>query len=352
MLKTSDNQYKYQQLKDYLIGKISSGEYPSGFQLASEPQLCEQFNLSRNTTRQALLELEQSGYIYRLKGKGTFVKGNTPQKSQKIALLIYDTAYMTYPVTAELIRGIDDVLCKNNYALDIFASKRTLEAEQINNLTTTYAGFLIGAFQIEEVILKELVASERCCLFVKNYLDKYKDKACLIDFERAGFLSCEHLISQGCQNLGLVYRGEEINISRDFAQGAKAAALEYGCKLKQVNQKVCSFDNLTEYNAIAEEFIANKVDGIVCFGDEFAIHLLDEFKQKNINVPQDIKIVGCNNILQSKFSNPSLTTIEIPTYKLGQLAGENLLNLIAGKALDKKLTIAPELIIRKSTQNF
>lgn len=346
-------QYKYQSLKDYLIGKITSGEYGNNFKLSSEFELCNQFNLSRNTTRQALLELEQDGYIYRIQGKGTFVRHVTSKESKeskKIALLIYDTIYMTYPVTAELIRGIDEVLCENNYALDILASKRTLEAEQINNLTSTYAGFLIGAYQLEEVILNSLMSSKPPCLFVKNYLDKYKDKACIIDFEKAGFLSCEHLINQGCKNLGLVYKGNDINISRDFAKGVKDAALEYGCKLKKVNQKICSFNASLESSIVAEEFITNKVDGVICFGDEFALHLLDEFQQKNINVPNDIKIVGCNNILQSKFSNPSLTTVEIPTYELGRLAAKNLLALIKGQNFDGQKMVDPQLIIRSSSQ--
>ena len=143
MLSTSNGQYKYQSLKNYLIGKIKSGEYPSGVQVASEPELCKKFNLSRNTTRQALQELEQEGYVYRIRGKGTFVKSNTPQQSRKIALLICDTTYMTYPVTVELIRGVDEILCQNGYALDILARKRTQEAEQIGKLTETYAGFLL-----------------------------------------------------------------------------------------------------------------------------------------------------------------------------------------------------------------
>lgn len=350
MLSVGKNQYKYQSLKDYLIGKISSGEYQSGFQVASEPELCRKFNLSRNTTRQALQELEQEGYVYRVRGKGTFVRDNTPKQSRKIALLIYDTAYMTYPVTAKLIRGIDEVLCQNDYALDILAGKRTQEAEQIGKLTETYAGFLLGAYQIEEVILNSLINSDRPCLFVKNYLDRYKDHAVVIDFEKAGFLSAEHLINQGCRDLGMVYAGEEINISRDFANGVRKAALEYGCRLKQANQQEFPYTNSLEAGILAQHFIESRVDGIVCSTDEFALSLLEEFKLKAIDVPGDIKLTGCNNILRAQISQPALTTLEIPTYKLGKLAAENLLAAINGNAVAQQPAIEPELIIRASSQ--
>ena len=351
MLTVNNGQYKYQTLKDYLIAKISTGEYQCGFRVASEPELSRKFNLSRNTTRQALQELELEGYVYRIRGKGTFVKDNTPRKSHKIALLIYDTVYMTYPVTAELIRGIDEVLCANDYALDILAGKRTLHSEQISKLTETYAGFLLGAYQIDETILNELLSSGLPVLFVKNYLEHYKDHAVRIDFEKAGFLAAEHLINNGCRNLGMVYAGDEINISLDFANGVRKAALEYGCRLKQSNQQICAYTDSLTAGVLAEQFIAAEVDGIVCSADEFALSLMQEFKNRNIAIPDDMKLTGCNNILQSQISDPELTTLEIPTYKLGTLAAENLLSAVNGKDLKKISVIDPKLIVRKSSIN-
>lgn len=349
MLTVNNGQYKYQSLKDYLIGKINTGEYQCGFKVASEPELSRKFNLSRNTTRQALQELEQEGYVYRIQGKGTFVKDNTPQKSRKIALVIYDAVYMTYPVTAELIRGIDEVLCANDYALDILAGRRSLQSEQIGKLTETYAGFLLGAYQIDETILNELFASDRPVLFVKNYLERYKAHAALIDFEKAGFMVAEHLINNGCRDLGLVYAGDEIKISHDFACGVRKAALEYGCRLKQANQKVCGYTTKTlKEEVLAKHFMEAKVDGIVCFSDEFALALMQEFQSSGIAIPDELKLTGCNNILQSQICDPALTTLEIPTYKLGKLAAENLLAAINGRTVETAAVIEPELIIRKS----
>lgn len=350
MTSINNGQYKYQSLKDYLIGKISSGEYGSGFQVDSEPELCKKFNLSRNTTRQALQELEQEGYVYRIRGKGTFVKNNTPLQSRKIALLIYDTAYMTYPVTAELIRGIDEVLCRNDYALDILASKRTLQSEQLSKLTETYAGFLLGAYQIEELILNELLASNRPYLFVKNYLERYKDHAALIDFEKAGFMAAEHLINNNCRDLGMVYAGEDINISRDFANGVRKAALEYGCRLKQSNQQICAYTNSLTAGTLAEHFIDAEVDGIVCSADEFALSLMQDLQNRGLVIPDDIKLTGCNNVLRSQISNPALTTFEIPTYKLGKSAAERLLAAVNGSILEKMPMIEPEFIERESSK--
>jgi GntR family transcriptional regulator len=64
----------YIQIKDVLIEKINSGEFKSGSQLPSERDISETYNISRMTARNALTQLVDLGYAYRVKGKGTFVR--------------------------------------------------------------------------------------------------------------------------------------------------------------------------------------------------------------------------------------------------------------------------------------
>ncbi len=65
----------YLQLKDLIISKIESNEYPPNTQIPSEQDLCQRYDISRPTVRQAITELTNSGYLYKEKGKGTFVYG-------------------------------------------------------------------------------------------------------------------------------------------------------------------------------------------------------------------------------------------------------------------------------------
>jgi GntR family transcriptional regulator len=68
----------YFQLAELLEQEIASGRWAPGARIPSEPELCEQFGLSRTTIRQALARLEQRGLIQRLKGQGTFVQRSQP----------------------------------------------------------------------------------------------------------------------------------------------------------------------------------------------------------------------------------------------------------------------------------
>ena len=63
----------YCQLKNIILEKIEKGEYKEDTKIPSEQDLCEQYNISRPTVRQAINELTNNGHLYKLKGKGTFV---------------------------------------------------------------------------------------------------------------------------------------------------------------------------------------------------------------------------------------------------------------------------------------
>lgn len=63
----------YCQLKNLILKSIEKGEYPEDSQIPSEQELCETYNISRPTVRQAISELTNNGYLYKEKGKGTFV---------------------------------------------------------------------------------------------------------------------------------------------------------------------------------------------------------------------------------------------------------------------------------------
>jgi DNA-binding GntR family transcriptional regulator len=63
----------YSQLKNLIIKKIESGEYQGESKIPSEQEFCEHYDISRPTVRQAISELTNNGYLYKEKGKGTFV---------------------------------------------------------------------------------------------------------------------------------------------------------------------------------------------------------------------------------------------------------------------------------------
>ena len=351
MNKRATPKYKYQNLKDYLIAKIRSGGLAGSGRLDSEPQLCERFSLSRNTIRQAIQELENEGYVYRIHGKGTFIRNATPVNSRKIALMIYDTAYMAHPVTGGLIRGIDETLSRNGYILDILASKRSFHDENLMRLAESYAGFLIGTYQLDELMLAELEKISLPHLFVKNYPMNHDVHAARINFTHAGFLAAEHLIRTGCGNLALIYSGDRIAISAEFKEGVYSAALEHGARLRRENIFIADFSDRLAVPEICAELLRHedRPDGMICASDELAIALLAELKRHGVSVPGDISVIGWNNTENSTLTTPPLSTVDIPLMELGRRSADLLLRMIHGETAQPEL-LEPSLVIRGSTR--
>lgn len=76
MINKYSNVPLYSQLKNLIIEKIESGEYAEESKIPSEQELCDLYDISRPTVRQAITELTNNGHLYKEKGKGTFVAGS------------------------------------------------------------------------------------------------------------------------------------------------------------------------------------------------------------------------------------------------------------------------------------
>ena len=98
---------------------------------------------------------------------------------------------------------------------------------------------------------------------------------------------------------------------------------------------------------------ANKIlayqqpDAIVCASDLMAVGAIRAIRAKGLDVPNDIAVVGYDNIQISEFCSPPLTTVQQNTALAGKLLVTNLLKLINNEVVDDIL-MQPELIVRKS----
>ena len=89
---------------------------------------------------------------------------------------------------------------------------------------------------------------------------------------------------------------------------------------------------------------------IVCYDNLAAIGAIRALREHGLRVPQDISVVGFDDIQSAAFNNPSITTIRQPLHEMGKNAARLLLHRIRGKGTaPRKVSMLPELIIREST---
>ncbi|MBS4210118.1 LacI family DNA-binding transcriptional regulator [Bacillus sp. FJAT-50079] len=167
-----------------------------------------------------------------------------------------------------------------------------------------------------------------------------------------GYIAAEKLINEGCKNILLIRSRKDLSTIRLRYKG-------YADALKKGNLKVrdeliidLTYTTFEEAKVAVDKFIKEGItfDGVFATNDWLALGALIAMRENNISVPQDVKIIGFDNISISKYSYPSITTIDQNKKKLGEEAANALLNFINKEETRAKLDIViPVKLIERET---
>ncbi len=176
----------------------------------------------------------------------------------------------------------------------------------------------------------------------------------LLDHKRAAELALRHLQQLGHRHIAFM-RGQPFSSdSNDRWKSIVAVAREIGIEIRpeltiQLEKDLTSPE--LGYPVI-QQLLSHKkrFTALVSFNDIAAIGAIRALRDANLSVPEDVSVVGFDDIRAAAYHNPSLTTIRQPLHDMGQSAARILLQRIQGfKDYPKEYAVPPELIIREST---
>ena len=176
----------------------------------------------------------------------------------------------------------------------------------------------------------------------------------LLDHRRAAELALRHLYQLGHRNIAFM-RGQAFSSDADDRwKSFMAVARELGLQVRPelVIQLQLNLSSPELGYPVAQQLLAQKrpFTALVSFNDIAAIGAIRGFRDLNLRVPEDVSIVGFDDIQGAAFHNPSLTTIRQPLRSMGTASARILLERIRGKKdYPDHVAIVPELIIREST---
>jgi len=171
--------------------------------------------------------------------------------------------------------------------------------------------------------------------------------------------AAEYFIKTGRKNIGMIV-GEivqppshDLNMSAvERKKGFKSALLDHGFELPNRNIEETHAYIYEEGKRSLDNFIkkGDRLDAIFCAaGDIVAMGVLERAKELGIKIPEDIAVIGYDDILAATHLDPPLTTVRQPLEGIGIMAFDLAIEAIEGKLKeDKHIKIDPELIIRKS----
>lgn len=171
-----------------------------------------------------------------------------------------------------------------------------------------------------------------------------------INNELAAYHAVKHLIKIGHKKIAIINSNEKFLYARERKQGYERALSESGISVH--TDWMYTTENLEfESGRQAMKNLLNqkaRPTAVFAVSDILAIGAIKEINASGLNVPEDIAVIGFDNISFSNMTNPRLTTIAQPMYQMGSLSAQMLINKISGKKTES-IILDHELVIREST---
>jgi DNA-binding LacI/PurR family transcriptional regulator len=177
----------------------------------------------------------------------------------------------------------------------------------------------------------------------------------LLDHRRAALLALQHLFDLGHREIAFMKGPQYSADSTDRWNAILEVAQDLGIAVRTELTIQLEGDLSTPEVAYpaTKEFLAGRkrpFTALFAFNDNSALGAISAFQEAGLHVPNDISVVGFDDIKMAPYINPSLTTVRQPLLKMGEIAARTLLSQIKnGEEYVAEILVEPELVIRKST---
>jgi len=385
---------KTQELRDYILQMIESGELCAGACILSEVKLAQACGVSRVTVRRAISGLAQEGILRRVQGKGTFVADSAMAKINTSASRIIFESTTQLPILgsfkfvlgiltsipnkfnefsemmpiSRIIARFERETHRHGVGTHFFnisrESPRSLNKKFLDSIKDSKVKGLIYIItdgepkRVEENIIK--LKGLGIPIVVAGYpITSASVDNVVFDNELGGYIATEYLIKLGHTNIVFLTFVENYHWIHSRIKGFKKAMKSYGIPCHKSNVVRIKVNRIDLKNAKmgllgAEEILKkDNVTAVVCINDDTAKELINALKQFGKRVPNDFSIGGFDDWFA--YREYELTTIQFPMEELGEKASTILMDKVTTPSRNEIVEIIklkPILIIRKTTRKL
>ncbi len=272
-------------------------------------------------------------------------------KTHTIGLVISDIRNPFYP---ELVQGVEELAVKNDYNVflcntdyDIEKGLRSIGAL----IKRKIDGIIVASSQVDSSVINQLMDTDINFVLVDWGKKNIGVDSLYFDYKVGIAEAIAHLVSLKHKNIYFISGPKTLETAKIRIRNFIDVIGKY--RDNNLNHKILEGDHKMEggYRAV-QKILEEKTlpTAVVCSNDLTAVGVMKAFQASGIKVPDDISVIGLDNIALTEIISPALTTIELERYRIGKTAMELLLNRIRNKKLPKQTCIfETKLIIREST---
>lgn len=279
------------------------------------------------------------------------VVASARKRIQNIGLLIPNIAN---PFMAEIARGVENNLRKFGFNLMICSTDNDLknEIEYISILKQKYLdGIIIATGLQEDKAIKELLKAEIPIALLSRDVSSLAVDEVLVDDFLGGFEATKYLISLGHQKIAMITEDTNISTIKARVEGYKQALEESGIEYDE-SLVITNNSSLDEGKQSTRELLnlPSPPTAIFASTEFLAIGAIQGARELNVQVPQELSIIGFDDTILSTICDPALTTIAQPIHEMSKKVVELLIAEIKNpKETKQRVVLSPKLVIREST---
>lgn len=256
------------------------------------------------------------------------------------------------PFVADVVSGIEDAAEAQGFS--VFLANSHAEPAREKRVVRSFEerrvdGIIVTSSRVGSLHVSMLSQMEVPVVLLNNQHDNEAAHSVMIDNHGGSFAATQHLTGHGHRRIG--YIGDRLGYQSDSERlaGYRAALEAAGIEFDEA--LVARGDGKPEgaREALGQLLsLARKPTGIFCYNDMSALGVMHEAGKRGLHVPEDLSLVGFDDLYISQYLNPPLTTVRQPMAGMGRMATETLLRLIAREPAPPVVTVRGELIVRES----
>ena len=299
--------------------------------------------VSEETRRKVLAAAEQLGYK---------VEDARPRRHlthRVISLIVPD---VSSPFYCAILQGVEREAFSQQFDLVLYTTEGRSQVnvvERVASAKTISGVIVVTPRHGEDRYLRE-IGAQLPVVVVDHRAEGSGFPHVTVDNLRAGFQATSYLIAQGHRRIGFVSGPLNIESARDRLRGYRLALDEANIPFDEQLVLEGDFEQPTGYRLLKEWIAANpQPDAWFCSNDLMAAGAIQALVEHGISVPEDVAVMGFDDLSVAQMTQPRLTTMRQPIQEMGTIAIRLLLRLLDGEELDtNRIVLNAELVVRVS----
>ena len=322
----------------------------AGVSLATVSRVMNNSPRVSDTTRtKVLAAMEQLGYR-----PNSIAQSLASNRSNSVGILVSE---LHGPFYGEMLSGIENE-CRAASKHVIIAAGHSEEASEIDGIefliSRSCDALILHVEAVSDDYLIKLAEGKLPIVLINRYIPQLAANCICLNNELGGYLATRQLLQQGHRQLAYIAGPMWKSDAKDRYAGHLRAMAEYGVKVNPALFAEGDFQDSSGSRCMQQLLDSGLAfTALVCANDEMAAGAIETARQRGLNLPQQLSIVGFDNLILARYIHPKLTTIDYPIGEMGRMAARWVLkNIYQQQTIRLKNVFEPALICRESACQF